>query len=113
MRSVAATGGPEAEAAFLMTPNFGRHAGIVCADAALPIALPLEVACAEAALCGLRGLAVGRQVGRVGLLERSDCRWAEAASPDLSVMRVTMLSIAAACSGVAICRVTRAVMSAC
>jgi hypothetical protein len=52
--------------------------------------LPLKVACAEAALSGLRGLIVGRHEVRTGLLERSRLgshvtrgRWADAATPDL------------------------------
>jgi hypothetical protein len=110
-RSAATLGGPEADAAFLLAPNFGRHAGVARAGAA-PIALPLEVANAGTAPCGLRGLTDGRHMVRVGLLERSDCRWAEAASPDLSVVRLMISAIAAACSGVAICRLTRASMSA-
>ena len=108
-RSAAALGGPEAEAAFLMAPNFGRHAGIACAGAA-PITLPLEVACAETALCGLRGLTDGRHKVRVGLLERSAGRWAEAASLDLSVVLFTIS--ATCCRSFSICRLTRAVTSA-
>ena len=97
-RSFSEPVGPEAEAAFLVTPNFGRHAGIGCAEAALPIASPLEVACADAALCGLSGLTDGRQGGRVGLLERSTDRCAEAAAPEPFVKRAVMLVIAAAFS---------------
>jgi hypothetical protein len=109
-RSAAALGGPEAEAAFLMDPNFGRHAGIVRADAAL-IVLPLEVACAETALCGLRGLTDGRHKVRAGLLERSAGRWAEAASLDLSLTLFTTFAIC--CWRFSIRRLKLAVTPAC
>jgi hypothetical protein len=99
-RSAAALDDPGAEAAFLVDPNFGRHAGIICPDAVL-IVLPLEVACVETALCGLSGLTDGRHNGsfdgrhtvRVGLLERSKGRWAEAASLDLSPALFAVLTI--------------------
>jgi hypothetical protein len=117
-RSAATLGGPEADAAFLLTPNFGRHAGVARAGAA-PIARPLEGTCTETALGGLRGLTDGRHKVRVGLLERSSDRWAEAASLDLSVAPFTIFatccrsfSTAVANSGVSLCRLTRASMSA-
>jgi hypothetical protein len=75
-----------------MDPNFGRHAGIVCAGAVL-IVLPLEVACVETALCGLSGLTDGRHKVRAGLLERSAGRWAEAASLDPSLALFTTFAI--------------------
>ena len=117
-RSAAALGDLEADAAFLLTPNFGRHAGIVCAGAA-PIALTLEVACAETALGGLRGLTDGRHKSRAGLLERSAGRWAEAASLELLVAPSTIFatccrifSTAVANSCVSLFRLTRSSMSA-
>ena len=93
-----------------MDPNFGRHAGIVRAGAAL-IALPLEVACAETALCGLRGLTDGRHKVRVGLLERSAGRWAEAASLDLSLALLATFAIC--CWRFSIRRLKFAVTPAC
>jgi hypothetical protein len=103
-RLVPTCGSPEAEAALLLASvNDGRHGGRG-ADAALLTALPLEVACVETALCGLRGLTDGRHKVRSGLLERSgldvalEGRWAEAAAPEPSAKRAVMFVIAAACS---------------
>ena len=86
VRTGAARGSPDAEAALLASRNDGRHRGRG-ADSALLTASPLEVPCAETALWALSGLTDGRHVGsfdgrhvgsfdgrhvvRTGLLERS------------------------------------------
>ena len=70
VRTGAARGSPDAEAALLASLNDGRHGGRG-AESALLTALPLEVPCAETALWALSGLTDGRHVVCTGLLERS------------------------------------------
>ncbi len=95
---------------FAWDQHEGGEAGLA-SDGAELIVLPLEVACAETTLCGLRGLIDGRHKVRVGLLERSAGRWAEAASLDLSLALLATFAIC--CWRFSIRRLKLAVTPAC